>query len=229
MELTNNGNRGTTDFSTLTYKEFKALLPSTAGQNLPTMKALSMIQPDVFVRLETKDGLLTVFSNGFFSYEMMNGNATVYAVDRCSRIVLNPALDGGLDALDKWSFGDQPWTKVLEFAATERIVGNISRNAERHEVLSIDADPDYWNTQMSVLPDFEMRLEEEAEKEQETQLLEMAKGVLTARQWEVLYLYYGKELTQEKIANALNIPQSSVSITLKRGLQNLRRKIQAIK
>ena len=217
------------DISTLTFRQFKALLPGTEGQKLATLRALRASGVQAIAIAETDDGTLTVFRNGFFTYETKSGHATVYAVDRCSSIVLNPTSDDPTSVLDETSFGDCPWPKVLEFVASERITNNISRNAERHEVLSIDVEPEYWDAQMSVQPELETRLDEEVDRKQEAQLIETAKSVLTARQWEVLYLYYGKGLTQEEIAITLMIPQSSVSITLKRSLQNLQRKFQATK
>ena len=212
-------------FNNLSFSQFKALFPSTENLKLPTAKALKNMDVPILVSLKTEEGILTVYRNGFFMYETENGHVTVYAVDCCARIVMYSARDKPSVALDESSFGDCPWPKVLEFAASERIASNISRNVERHEVLSIDVAPESWDAQMSIGSNFETQIEGEEEKAWKIQVLERAKDILTVHQWKVLWLYYVKSLTQEEISNNLKIPQSDVSITLKRALWRLKKNL----
>ena len=122
------------------------------------MKALRKLDTQVLALVKTKDGALTVFRNGFFMYETKSGHVTVYAVDRCSSIVLNSMSDDASKVLDETSFRDCPWPKVLEFVASERVAGNIVRDARRQEVLSLDVVDEDWETRSAVQPDFEARL-----------------------------------------------------------------------
>ena len=215
--------RQTWVFSALTFRQFKALLPGTEGQKLPTVKTLRELGIRVLAIVGTKDGVLTVFRNGFFMYETKSGHATVYAVDRCSRIVLHSARDKPASTLDESSFGDCPWPKVLEFAANERITNNINRDARRQEVLSLDVMDEDWDMRLAVQSEMETRLEEEDASMEESERLRAALAKLTNRQREIIRLYYFDGLSQGEIAIRLTLDKSTVSITLKRAIEKVKR------
>jgi RNA polymerase sigma factor (sigma-70 family) len=210
------------DISALTFRQFKALLPGTEGQKLPTVKALRESDIRVLAIVETKDGVLTVFCNGFFMYETKSGHATVYAVDRCANIVLSPVKDGTLNALDENTLDDCPWPKVLEFAANERIVSNANRDVERQEVLSLDAVDEDRDMRLMIHPEFETRLEEEESLMEESEKLRAALAKLTNRQREIIRLYYFDGMTQENIASRLEISQQATSKALKQAYQKIK-------
>ena len=210
------------DISALTFAQLKTLLPDTKGRMLPTVRALRESDTRVLAIVETRDGVLTVFRNGFFMYETKNGHATVYAVDRCARIVLNPMTGGETSALEETSFGDCPWPKVLEFAANERIVSNINRDARRQEVLSLDAIDEDWDTRLTTQPDFERQLEEEEALTKDSEKIRTALAHLTDRQREVIRLYYFDELNQEEIASKLKITQQATSKALNQAIQRIK-------
>ena len=214
------------DISTLTFRQFKALLPETEGQKLPTVKALRELDTQVLAIVDTKDGVLTVFRNGFFMYETKSGHATVYAVDRCSNIALNPMSDDPTSVLDETSFGDCPWPKVLEFVASERVAGNIVRDARRQEVLSLDVVDEDWDTRLAVQPEMETRLEEEDASMEESERLRSALAHLTKRQREVIRLYYFDGLTQEEIASQLGVSRPYITKTLNRVIEILREDLE---
>ena len=208
----------------LSFSQFKSFFPSTENLKLPTVKALKNMDVPIVVSLKTEEGTLTVYRNGFFSYKTKNGHATVYAVDRCGRIALNPMNDDTSNVLDETNFGDCPWPKVLEFAASERIASNISRNVERHEILSIDVASESWDAQMSIGSNFETPTEEGTEREQGERLLRKIKAVLTDRQWEVFRLYYAEDMTQEEVADHLGIKR----IPVRKHLIAAQKKIQRV-
>ena len=210
------------DISMLTFRQFKALLPGTDGQKLPTVRALRESDIRVLAIVETEDGVLTVFCNGFFMYETTSGHATVYAIDRCASIVLSPVTAGTLNALDESTLDDCPWTKVLEFAANERIVSNANRDVERQEVLSLDAIDEDWDARRTVQPEFETRLEEEEALMEESEKLRAALAKLTNRQREIVRLYYFEGMTQENIASRLKISQQATSKALKQSYQKIK-------
>ena len=210
------------DISTLTFAQLKALLPGTEGRKFPTVKALRESDTQVLTLVKTKDGTLTVFRNGFFMYETKSGHATVYAVDRCSSIVLTPTGDAPISVLDETNFGDCSWPKILEFVASERITNNINRDARRQEVLSLDVLDEDYDTWLTVQPEMEMRLEEEDASLEESERLRTALTQLTKRQREVIRLYYFDGLTQEEIALKLQITQQATSKVLKQAYKTIK-------
>ena len=211
------------DVTSLSFTHFKELVPSTDGKTLPTVKALRDSDAQILVIVETRDGILTIYRNGFFSYVTKTGHATVYAVDRCSCIVLNPTSDDPASVLDETNFGDCPWTKVLEFVASERIINNINRDARRQEILSLDVVDEDWDKRLTVQPEFETRLEEEDALIEESEKLRAALTKLTNRQREIIRLYYFDGLSQGEIATRLTLDKSTVSITLKRAIEKVKR------
>ena len=214
------------DVTSLSFTHFKELVPSTDGKTLPTVKALRDSDAQILVIVETRDGILTIYRNGFFSYVTKTGHATVYAVDRCSCIVLNPTSDDPASVLDETNFGDCPWTKVLEFVASERIINNINRDARRQEILSLDVVDEDWDKRLTVQPEFETRLEEEDASMEESERLRAALAQLTKRQREVIRFYYFDGLTQEEIASQLGVSRPYITKTLNRAIEILRKGIE---
>ena len=214
------------DITSLTFAKFKALVSSTEGMKLPTVKALRESGTQVLALVKTKDGALTVFRNGFFMYETKSGHATVYAVDRCARIVLSPMNNDEASVLDETNFGDCPWPKVLEFAASERIANNINRDARRQEVLSLDIFDEDYDTRLTVQPEMEIHLEEEDVSMEESERLRAALAQLTKRQREVIRFYYFDGLTQEEIASQLGVSRPYITKTLNRAIEILRKGIE---
>lgn len=111
----------------------------------------------------------------------------------------------------------------------EKIIEDLNRDFERTEkanqryrarCLSLD---ELYETQGFELADDSQFDEDEEEKERLNQKLHTAIASLTPRQKEIIMLHYFQDKSQVEIAEILHIDKSTVSITLERAHNNLRK------
>jgi len=225
MNITVNGNNNTViDLSGITtFGDLKNALPSTGNGRVPGINQLRK-KANLLLRRETESGVIEIYDNGFFTFEEC-GRPTVFGVDRCEHPETYTYSGKKESGMDNQDFSPYPWELILESAGCARLAHNADSRDEYQSGISMDAPESENNIALSIRPEHEIREEEEemaAWKEKRLARLRNSMEKLTERQREVLVLYYVKEMTQEEIAEKLDVRQQSVLDVLKAG----RRKMQ---
>ena len=174
--------------------------------------------------LQTEDGIITVYSNGYAIYK--NGRQTVLWVADCTIFTYHFADKtqdmAGSATLDLEVLGSQPWDIVLTLAGEEQLRRNLLNSpADRTGTRISFYDNDDKNTDGMKLfttasPDpLATLLYQEAIQEQLEKLTDIQKTVFTA--------YYVLEYSQKEIAMRLGIAQQTVSRHLRAAKWKLRK------
>jgi len=198
------------------YGELKNALPSTGTHRVPGINQLRK-KASVILRWETESGNIEIYENGFFTFEE-RGHLTVYGVDRCEwSETYSPdgRKERGVEPLDLSTY---PWEAILESAGAARLSHNADSREESKGDISLDAPESENNIAFSVMPEHELREEEEeyaAWKAERAARVRKAMEKLTDRQREIVTLHYIKEMTQNEIADMLGVSQQSVHDVLK--------------
>jgi len=187
------------------------MLPSTKELKLPTCKQLKDEKPDVLIKADIGEGIITVFQNGFFKYEESD-HATVYAVDRCNELTWI-FQNGDRSTIDETCFSDCIWTLPLQIIGSDRIEHNREKAEDDHIVYHLD-DYDFdRNSELCEYDTVEKKIEEEEAEKQKLynlQKLRIALNALTVRQREIIGLYYYDGLTQNQIAVCTGLGRRTV-------------------
>ena len=174
--------------------------------------------------LQTEDGIITVYSNGYAIYK--NGRQTVLWVADCVTFTYHFADKkqdmAGSATLDLEVLGSQPWDIVLTLAGDEKIMQNLLNSpADRTGTRISFHDNDDKNTDGMKLfttasPDpLATLLYQETIQEQLEKLTDIQKTVFTA--------YHVLEYSQKEIAMRLGIAQQTVSRHLRAAKRKLRK------
>ena len=204
----------------LSFGQLKQMLPSTAGQKLPVPLVLEQAPPEILFRHENGDMAITVFTNGLYLYQR-DRRRTVFAVDRCKQLIYR-YQDDEVRIIPESRFSDGPCLIPLFLKGDERLNHNMEAYEEYQQAFSLSRNVDDWNESIqvkSVEEDFFDGLEE-FEKEAKMQ---NALDQLTARQRQILHMYFENGLNRSQIAAVLHLNPSSVRDHINAAMENLRK------
>lgn len=166
--------------------------------------------------LQTEDGIITVYSNGYAIYK--NGRQTVLWVADCVTFAYHFACGNqevaGSATLDLEVLGNQSWDIVLTLAGDEKIMQNLLNSPADRTGTRIsfydndDKKTDGMKLFVAASPDpLTTLLYQETIQEQLKKLTDIQKTVFIAYHW--------LEYSQKEIALRLGIAQQTVSRHLK--------------
>ena len=208
------------DTSTIvTLRDLKDTLPATNGMHLPTAKQLRE-HDQLFLFQPLYDGDLHVFTSGFAVYRAGKHTA-VLRVDRVSTYFYEFATTDKPISLD-----DQPWATALTLAAEKRMEDFQADRLSRRCVGFAD---DYDDEDSEDRRPSDAKVLAGTDDVEETVACRMDDRMkklldcLTARQRQVVTMYYIDQRTQQQIANELGISQQVVDRLIKAGIQNMKK------
>lgn len=211
----------------LSFNQFRELFPATEGKRIPRPKLLMRDSTrEVFLDLSVSDIRLTIYRDGVALYREPGGASAVFVRD-CGKIALRCVT--GTEYLDETVLGGLRWYYPIILNGSYRVEHNQDSRAGEYEVFRLDEDTDGWRI-VPHTPDFvseAFRLENERlRKESIHAALSLARENLTPRQKEIISLKYDAQMTQTKIANLLGIADSTVSVTLYRALNSMKKRMK---
>ena len=208
------------DTSTIvTLRDLKDTLPATNGMHLPTAKQLRE-HDQLFLFQPLYDGELHVFVSGFAVYRAGKHTA-VLRVDCVSTYFYEFATTDKPISLD-----DQPWATALTLAAEKRMEDFQADRLSRRCVGFAD---DYDDEDSEDRRPSDAKVLAGTDDVEETVACRMDDRMkklldcLTARQRQVVTMYYIDQRTQQQIANELGISQQVVDRLIKAGIQNMKK------
>ena len=208
------------DTSTIvTLRDLKDTLPATNGMHLPTAKQLRE-HDQLFLFQPLYDGELHVFVSGFAVYRAGKHTA-VLRVDCVSTYFYEFATTDKPISLD-----DQPWATALTLAAEKRMEDFQADRLSRRCVGFAD---DYDDEDSEDRKPSDAKVLAGTDDVEETVACRMDDRMkklldcLTARQRQVITMYYIDQRTQQQIANELGISQQVVDRLIKAGIQNMKK------
>ena len=206
--------------ATITIGQLKTMVHPTAGRHLPTAKQLRE-HDQLFLFQPLYDGDLHVFTSGFAVYRA-GRHTTVLRVDRVSTYFYEFATTDKPISLD-----DQPWATALTLAAEKRMEDFQADRLSRRCVGFAD---DYDDEDSEDRRPSDAKVLAGTDDVEETVACRMDDRMkklldcLTARQRQVVTMYYIDQRTQQQIANELGITKPAVCIALQSAVNRLRNK-----
>ena len=200
----------------VTLDDLKGIMPDIRRVKTPCVKELHQLQPILVKPLS--DGGLWVYPNGFAMYK--SGRRTS---------VLRIARAGShtyefLDGEKILSLNDQPWASALVLYGEGRIEQN-TREWDARRNVRYDGFEDFDETGepeskvvLAATDDVEGTVVDKLDNPTEKML-----GCLTARQRQVVKMYYLQNLTQQAIADTLGISQRAISYVLDEAAARLKK------
>lgn len=206
--------------SGLTFRQLREMVGNGAGHKTPTARQLrDSGEEPVVVREIGADGNLSVYPGGYAVYSNGSGT-TVVSIGECGEYTYR-FHDGedGLPTESRLLLDGNDWSVAVALKGEEQIEANLmNRKGDRRGSRQYEDD---WE---------HIRVEEEAPDVldaivQRDMLLEML-NCLTGRQREVVTAYFFDGLTQQQIADKLGIGRRTVTTTIERSLEKLRKNIK---
>lgn len=209
----------TTTNLSITLGQLKTMVRPTAGKHLPTVKQLRE-NDERFMTQPLYDGCIDVYHSGFAVYRAGRHTA-VLRVDRVSSHTYEFSTADRTVSLD-----DKPWATALTLAAEKRIEAFQNDRLSRRCIGFADdyddeASEDRESSDAKVLAGTD-NVEETVAGRLDNRMKKLL-DCLTARQRQVVTMYYIDQLTQQQIANKLGIAQQVVDRLIKAGIQNIKK------
>lgn len=202
----------------ITLRELKQKIASTVDVDLPSFKQLVEMASPVVAQRELTGAKLTVYENGFASYEQAEKH-TVLRVDGCGDYRYQ--FTEGYEIVPAEAFEDAEWAVRLVMEGERRLEHSRQVSAAEYEPASLQCD----GTDLggAVMIDFLEEQNRQMLADEELRRLYAAIGKLTERQQQIIQLYYFKGMTQEEVAEELGITQRAVSYSLDGALKKLKK------
>ena len=204
----------------LTFRQLREMVGNGAGHKTPTARQLKDSgEEPVAVREIGPDGSLSVYPGGYAVYSNGSGT-TVVSIGECGEYTYR-FHDGedGLPTESRLLLDGDDWSVAVALKGEEQIEANLmNRKGDRKGSRQYEED---WE---------HIRVEEEAPDVldaiiQRNMLSELL-DCLTERQREVIMAYFFDGLTQQQIADKLGIGRRTVTTTIERSLEKLRKNIK---
>ena len=198
----------------LTLKELKKVV-KVAGmtKRVPSEKALEK-EEIVVKEILIGECDITVYANGYVLYRE-NGKKTIFPLHSCKDYQYMDVKEDR-SIMNEEFFDNENWYIRLLMEATDRMEINQTKVASNHRIISYS---DFVDDRTILVDPSSDILDQYIEKEMLHDLLDC----LTARQKEIIQLFYFEEMNQNKIADYLGIRQQSVCEMIKRALSVMKK------
>ena len=203
----------------VTLRDLKGILPDTQRVKKPKYSDLCKEQP--LLTKPLPDGGIWVYANGFMVYRGESSRPYVLRVSEIKTQTYEFA-----DKTESCALDDLPWETALFLFGDEHRERNLLEWNERTQVQYDGFDECFDDSQSQglVLPSSENVEQTVANKLDDR--MEQMLGCLTTRQRQVVEMYYYQGLTQQAIADKLEISKSAVCMSLQSAVDKLKNKSQ---
>lgn len=199
----------------MTLRELKKLIKSTNGIKTPGPKALRESGVPVVASCLSQGSILIVYENGFAIYQR-DGRGTVLSVDDCSDYSYF-SVTGEIHLSEEY-FMEQDFHLLLSLVAEDRLIHNMNKTSDEHEISYSDQEKE-WGAMKDDSQDVLGTIIRE-------ETLRETYGCMTARQAEILKLYYLEQMTIREIAEELGISHQGVKKSLDLAIANAQKNLK---
>ena len=206
------------DFSRLSLRNLRAMLPSTEGKESPS-EIWFRENPDKVVCADAcGDGMITVYSNGFYTYTEDGGeHLSILRVDGFKRIRYDFA-DRSKQIVEESEYLDCSYLIGLYLNGQNQWLRNADRRSSYYHELYLDYDEDDWADGVSAQSAEEELVQREETKER-TDRLRMLMTHLTDRQSQIVRFYFFDDMNVKQIAKRLHVSFQYCAKTISRSLE----------
>ena len=209
------------DFSCLSLRNLRAMLPSTRGVETPSETWFRENPDEIMFRDFCANGTVTVYSNGFYTYTEDEGeHLAILRADGFSRLRYDFA-DNSSSIVEEADYLDSSYLVALYINGKSQWDRNSSkREAYRHGYY-LENDSSDWGEEAMVPSTEEQVVQAENEKEMAS-IVGRALSILTDRQREIVKMHIMEGITQEEIASMIGLSRCSVQTHLERAMKKMR-------
>ena len=214
------------DFSCLTLRNIRAMLPSTKGVETPSETWFRENPEEIMFRDFCAEGTVTVYTNGFYTYTEDGGeHLTILRVDGFNRLRYDFA-DKTCSTVEEADYLDSSYLVALYVNGKNQWDRNaVKRAAYRHGYYLENNSTD-WGEEAMVPSAEDEYITTEDEKEQRA-IIRRVFSTLTKRQKEIVRLHFINGVSQTEIANRLGIAQPYVHRVLSRCVEIFHKNLYA--
>ena len=215
------------DYSTLSLRGLRAILPSTNGMETPSETWFRENHCEMLFSERCGEGTVTIFTNGFYTYTEDEGeHLSILRVDGFKRLRYDFA-DNTQSIVEEKEYLDSPFLVALYINGKNQWDRNtLKRSAYRHEYY-LENDSTDWGEE-AMIPSAENVFFNRTEKEEKASLLERAMSFLTGRQREFVRLFYFEGLTQAQIAHKWGVRAPTVIDIQKAAIRRLKKSFESV-
>ncbi len=197
------------DFSALSLRSLRKMLPSTDGVETPAEPWLRENPDKVLCSGNCGDGTVTVYSNGFYTYTEDSGeHLAVLRVDGFHRIRYDFA-DKSKQIVEEDEYLDCSYLIGLYINGQNQWLRNTDRRTCYYHGLYLDYDEGDWAEGVAALSAEDEMLEKENRRTLKALLGDASNG-LTKRQRDMIRMYFYDGLTQNQIAKVTGLSRTTV-------------------
>lgn len=209
------------DFSSLSLRSLREMLPRTEGVEAPS-EIWFRENPDKVICADTcGDGLITVYSNGFYTYtEDAGEHLSILRVDGFKRIRYDFA-DKSKQIVEESEYLDCSYLIGLYLNGQNQWLRNAERRSNYYHELYLDYDEDDWVDGISVQSAEEELVQGEVTTERKEHLRVLMEH-LTERQSQIVRFYFFDGLNVKQIAKRLHVSFQYCAKTISRSLEIMR-------
>lgn len=201
------------DFSTLSLKILREMLPSTEGMDTPSEVWIREHADEILCSADFEGTVIHVYRNGFYTYTK-DRHTSILRVDGFRKLRYS-FQDGTGSVVEEAEYIDSPYFIGLLINGENQWERNAERRNGYHHGIYLDYDDSDWCDESSV-PSAEDEVMEQEDEREEHERLRQAMDKLTDRQREIVNLYYFQKMTQEEIAKRLGTSRPNITQTIKR-------------
>ena len=213
-------NETTIDFSTLSLKALRELLPSTDGVNTPSEVWIREHADEILCSADFEGAVIHVYRNGFYTYTK-DRHTSILRVDGFHRLRYD-FQDGTDSIVEEAEYIDSPYFIGLLINGENQWECNEGKRSNYRHEFYIEGDGEDWNDGCSV-PSAEDEVMEREDEREERERLRKAMDKLTDRQREIVNLYYFQKQTQEEIAAHLHLGRTTVQAHLDGAMKKIKK------
>jgi len=215
------------DFSGITLRSLRAMLPGTEGLQPPS-EIWFRENPDQILCFDyCGDGLITVYSNGFYTYTEDDGeHITILRVDGFKRLRYD-FVDNTAGIVEESDYIDSPYLVALYINGKTQWDINASKRSMYRHGYYLENNSKDWGSEAMVPSAEDEYIARETRREERFMLSESI-AKLTKRQRQIVKLYFDDGMKQEAIAKLLGVRQQSVMDVLSAAIKNLRNNFRGI-
>ena len=203
----------------ITLRELKLCVETVLEKKIPGYKQLMEMNPVAVARTMANGAVITAYQNGYAVYEADNAH-TVLDVNRCGDYRYD-FTDGTYQVVPAEVFEEAEWSVRLVMEGERRLENNRSKISRDYEEFALDCDGTDWSA--AIMVDFLDEENAELLADKELKKLYTAMSKLTERQMEVVQLYFYKGMSQEEIAEELELNKSTVCRNLSAALKKIKK------
>ena len=212
---------GEIDFSCLSLRKLRTMLPSTKDVETPSEPWFRENTEEIMFRDSCAEGTITVYTNGFYTYtEDDDEHLTILRADGFNRIRYD-FVDKTCSIVEEDDYLDSSCLVALYINGKNHWDKNAANREVYRHGYYLENDSSDWGAE-TMVPSAEDQVVKAESAKERIRILNEALSILTDRQREIVEMHIEDGITQEEAGSLVGLSRCSVQTHLERAKNKLR-------